>query len=391
MTDPSETIRRAIDDHGPISFSEFMELALYGPGGFYEHPPVGEAGHFVTSPHVHPVFARMLARALRGMWDLLGRPSPFHVVEVGAGDGTLARDLQDLLAGTGCKYVAVDRSPGARARLRELPVTVTASLEAAGHSHTGCVLANELLDNLPFRWLRGTPRGPVEIRVGLQRDRFAAVEVPWDRSLEWDEEIPAPTLEPGGEAALPIGALHFLDRLAHFLGSGYVLLIDYAASEAAGPVHGYRGHRVVEDVLAAPGRSDITAGVDLATVIHRAGRLGLRAYRPVTQRSALLALGVAEWLEDERRRQVAFLDRGAGREAVLAWSGRHRASGLVDPAALGRLRWLLIATAGQPWPSWVEDAAERDQWEGISGPVEPNGLTGGEHRPAPEPPIEEET
>jgi SAM-dependent MidA family methyltransferase len=279
MTEPSQTIRRAIDHHGPISFAEFMELALYGPGGFYEHPPVGEAGHFVTSPHVHPVFARMLARALRGMWDLLGRPSPFHVVEVGAGDGTLARDLQDLLAGTGCEYVAVDRSPGARAQLRELPVTVTATLEAAGHGHTGCVLANELLDNLPFRWLRGTPRGPVEVRVGLQGDRFAPVEVPWDRSLELEEKIPAPALEPGREVALPTGALHFLDRLAHFLGSGYVLLVDYAASEATGPVHGYREHRVVEDVLASPGSADITAGVDLDAVTARLEREGVRSFR----------------------------------------------------------------------------------------------------------------
>ena len=34
----------AILDHGPISFAEFMELALYGPGGYYDRPPVGGPG-----------------------------------------------------------------------------------------------------------------------------------------------------------------------------------------------------------------------------------------------------------------------------------------------------------------------------------------------------------
>ena len=81
----------AIEDHGPISFAEYMEIALYARGGFYDAPPVGTAGHFVTSPHIHPLFGELLARGLRGLWERLGRPDPFRVVEAGAGDGTLAR------------------------------------------------------------------------------------------------------------------------------------------------------------------------------------------------------------------------------------------------------------------------------------------------------------
>ena len=56
----AEVIRDAIRDHGPITFAEFMQHALYGPGGFYEDPPVGTHGDFVTSPHVHPVFGALV-------------------------------------------------------------------------------------------------------------------------------------------------------------------------------------------------------------------------------------------------------------------------------------------------------------------------------------------
>ena len=103
-----DLIRAAIADHGPISFAEFMDLALYAPGGFYDRPPVGEAGHFVTSPHVHPVFGLLLAKAIREMWGALDSPSPLGLVEIGAGDGTLAVQLRAALAESGVdtEYVA---------------------------------------------------------------------------------------------------------------------------------------------------------------------------------------------------------------------------------------------------------------------------------------------
>src|SRR5438128_8255734 len=115
-------IRRAIRDHGPITFAEFMDLALYGPGVYYESTPIG-AGRgtdFVTSPQVHPVFAHLLAIGLLELWQALGRPDPFRVGEVGAGDGTLVRQLVEELAAAPIVYTAVERSPGGRKKLARI-------------------------------------------------------------------------------------------------------------------------------------------------------------------------------------------------------------------------------------------------------------------------------
>ena len=84
--DARDAVADAIRDHGPITFAEFMEIALYGPGGYYERPPVGADGDFVTSPHVHEVFAELLAGALEDLHARLGAPRPFRVTELGAGD-----------------------------------------------------------------------------------------------------------------------------------------------------------------------------------------------------------------------------------------------------------------------------------------------------------------
>ncbi len=161
-------------------------------------------------------------------------------------------------------------------------------------------------------------------------------------------------LQPGEEAVCPDGALAFIDDVALGLDRGYVLLIDYgAAGSAGGEPHGYRGHAVIEDLLADPGASDITSGVDFALIARRAESDGLITFQSTTQHDALMALGFERWTTAELIRQREMLDRRQGADAVRAWTGRSRASLLVDPSALGRMRWMLLATSGLAAPQWL--------------------------------------
>ncbi|HEY2803008.1 MAG TPA: SAM-dependent methyltransferase [Actinomycetota bacterium] len=332
----------AIEDHGPISFAEYMEIALYARGGFYDAPPVGTAGHFVTSPHIHPLFGELLARGLRGLWERLDRPEPFRVVEAGAGDGTLARHLHTFL-GAPLEYTAVERSAGARARLQELGLRTVTDLLSMDPLEPGVVIANELLDNLPFRRVRGTREGPVEVRIGIEAERLVEIDVPLEEELETD-------LATGDDLAVPIGALEFVDSLAEVLHDGYALLIDYEGGR--NDLHGYRAQHVVEIDVDAPGTTDITAGVDLAAVAAHAEALNLHAFPAVSQTDALRALGFEEWFTQARDRQTELLTGGSGADAVRAWSGRNTAMELVDPIGLGRLRWLTLATRDRGAPPW---------------------------------------
>ena len=333
----AEAIRRAIRERGPITFAEYMDLALYGPGGYYERPPVGPDGDFVTSAHVHPMFGTMLGDAVRPLFEALGRPAPLRIAEVGAGDGTLAVQVLGALVDLDVNYEAIDVSSGARSALATIDgVHVATELREGPH----IVVANELLDNLPFRRLRGDR----EIRVGLDGERLVETETPWDGE-------PGPAT---GETLVPVGAFAFIDRLAHVITHGYALLIDYGAiGSSGGDIHGYRDHRVVEDVLADPGSSDITAGVDFALIARHAEENGLVSFPSATQHDALLALGFEAWLREALERQTALLEDRQGLEAVRTWSGRSRATLLVDPSALGRLRWLLLASPGLPPPHWL--------------------------------------
>src|SRR5690242_14043275 len=87
-----EEIRDLIRDHGRITFAQFMQVCLYSRrGGFYASRAQRISAHFGTSSMTHPVFGALIARQLEQMWQLLGEPRPFHVIEVGCGDGALAQ------------------------------------------------------------------------------------------------------------------------------------------------------------------------------------------------------------------------------------------------------------------------------------------------------------
>ena len=356
-------IRGAIADHGPIGFDEFMELALYGPGGFFEAPPVGADRHFVTSPHVHPfVFSHCLRGALLDAWHALGEPDPFRVVELGAGDGTLAASLLEAFAelpAPRIDYTAVEISPGAREALGARGLRAVPAIDAL-EPFEGVAFANEVLDNLPFLRARGARGGVVEIRIGLEEADLVEVGGPWDRP-----DARPPSLGAGEETAVPVGALATLDALASTIRGGSILLIDYGKADGpVGPPRGYREQRLVTDLLAHPGDADVTAGVAFDRVAAHARGLGLRAFGPVSQADALRALGHGRWERTMREIQSTLQRTGRGAEAVRVWGTRSRAGLLADPSGFGGFWWLVLATEGLPEPDWLirarADAASLD-------------------------------
>lgn len=90
MTD--ETTGALPGDPGPPGWRAAAGAALYGPGGFYRRPE-GPAGHFRTSVHASPLFARAVARLLCRVDVALGRPAVLDFVDMGAGRGELARGV----------------------------------------------------------------------------------------------------------------------------------------------------------------------------------------------------------------------------------------------------------------------------------------------------------
>jgi len=326
-----------IRERGPLPFDEFMEAALYDSddGFFAGVSPARQEGHFVTSPHLSPVFTGLLAVQARDAWHTMDRPDPFVVVDLGAGEGALARGIataaeSDEVFARALHVVAVERGETAAKYLASSGLTVSTSLVDL-EPFTGIVFANELFDNVPFR-LFSDDR---EIMVTEKGDRLI-----W-QPREWR------SLRPVSNKAAEI-----IDQIGRTVAQGYAIIFDYGFAGAEEPesVRGYRAHHLVEEVLESPGSSDITGPVDFDALAARARENGLQAWGPTSQRDALMALGYRATLDHMRADQQQREQAGTWRTAIEVYGERGQAAMLVDLAGLGGLKVLALGTAGLPAP-----------------------------------------
>ncbi len=270
MPSAADEIAGAIDAAGgALRFDRFVDLALYGEHGFYTGAgQAGRRGDFLTSPEVGPLFGTVVAAWIDDQFVRAGRPHDFTVVEVGAGPGTLARAVTSVWAVDSDdhpqRYLAVEVSATQRAGH---PTTVTSVAALPTEPFRGVIVANELLDNLPFRLLvfDGGWREAFVVRSG---DRFVEVLVPLHDPLPPS----VPTTAPHG-ARLPLidAAAAWIEQTRGLLTAGSVLVFDYvtplSAEFAIDPwrnwLRTYRGHARGDHYLANPGEQDITVQVPM--------------------------------------------------------------------------------------------------------------------------------
>ncbi|NEC47897.1 hypothetical protein G3I18_04800, partial [Actinospica acidiphila] len=88
---------RGTAEDGFRGWREAAREALYGPDGFYRRPGAGPAGHFRTSVHASPLYARSVARLLGRVDEALGRPPALDFVDMAAGRGELVTGVLGAL------------------------------------------------------------------------------------------------------------------------------------------------------------------------------------------------------------------------------------------------------------------------------------------------------
>ncbi|MEO7001875.1 MAG: SAM-dependent methyltransferase [Ktedonobacterales bacterium] len=402
-TDHSANLRESLDAiihdeiarQGPIPFARFMELALYHPtlgyynGGGADREPIGWEGDFFTSGDLHPLWGWALARQLHQMWELLGKPGRFSVVEPGAGRGLLAPAVWRYALqsapdwGRALHYYLVDQSPpesplrAARSQrlahnLSQLDVpdgrVQWTTLDAFAPDHaggrgpiTGCIVSNELVDALPVHRIEKQGGALREIAVALDAHSGRLIETLGDPSSAavaryLDEyHIPWRAYPDGWQAEVCLAARNWMRQVARSLARGLILTVDYGDTARRlytrdrrhGTLMVYAHHQLGERPLAQPGRQDLTAHVNFTALLAAGRAEGLRLAGYTTQRDLLERLGIrAEadalaarlypYADSERqtsRGQLDYLRRSSLRTAINT---------LLDPHGLGNFKALAL-------------------------------------------------
>jgi SAM-dependent MidA family methyltransferase len=292
-------IRERIRRQGPVSFAWFMEQALYHPEfGYYSsgQGQIGRRGDYFTNVSVGPLFGRMLAGQFEEMWEMLGRPGDFTIVEQGAQHGDFARDVLEAVRASSpeffsaLRYWVIEPFPILETRQREVLVDFTDKLRWSKsvsdlEQFPGVHFSNELLDALPVHLIsREGYEDWKERFVDRSGDGFAFVTGPIaDEKLRRHLEKVPRSGEGLYETEVNLAALEWIEGVSRKLRRGFVLAVDYgysraefyAAERTTGTLQCRAGHRTVSSPLLEIGRVDITAHIDWTSIAERAEQHGL--------------------------------------------------------------------------------------------------------------------
>jgi len=361
-TDPHHEILKEIAaSGGAIPFRRFMELALYHPEyGYYAsgRARVGKEGDFFTSVSLGSIYGRLLASVCRDVWERLGKPAEFTIVEQGTNDASMAADILEAIAGVddafnqAVRLIIVEPFPVNQDRQKQKMagfrnVTWVSSLEELPE-FTGIHLSNELLDAFPVDSLCWNGSAWEEECVACH-----------DRKLIWtarpiqDSELQTAAanlpshLSEGFRIEINQGILLWLSTLHAKLKRGVILTVDYgqagedryAPHRADGTLLAFKKHERFNDPLPEPGLRDITAQVDFTAIARSAREVGFDILGYSDQHHFLV--GAAEpWL----RSLGDFTDQGdAARQDLSALQT------LLNPGSMG-IQFKAIAL-GKDFPS----------------------------------------
>ena len=314
MKMPTAAIREEIEKCGVIPFARFMELALYCPEtGYYERNQdnVGRAGDFITSVSTGSLFGELLAFQF-AEWleaEISSQKSEVRIIEAGAHDGKLARDVLNWLQTqrpklfSAIKYVIIEpslrRQEWQKDTLKSLAPRVNwfSNFEnlsfATRHSPlAGIIFSNELLDAFPVRrfgW-DAKLKSWFEWGVALAGEKFVWTKIQSSEFRVQSSELEA-VLPDNYTVEISPAAENWWRAAAEILTRGKLLAIDYgftaeeqfSPARTRGTLRAYYRHQVSDDLLAQPGEQDLTAHVNFSAIQKIGEEAGLKTESFCTQ------------------------------------------------------------------------------------------------------------
>ena len=300
-----ERIRAEISAQGPRSFARFMEFALYEPQhGYYSsgRAVIGRRGDFFTNVSVGPLFGQLLAWQFIEVWEKLGRPQKFTIVEHGAHEGAFATDVLTAVNRSlpecfnAIHYVIAepfsvwrDRQQEKLASFRDKARWVESINEL--EPFVGIHFSNELFDALPVHLVvsLATKNGAVvwnERLVSMSGNDFELVPAPIPDSHLEIALNRLPLLPAGVQTEINLAAPKLVREIATKLARGVILTIDYGVSRSEfysphrrqGSLQIRSGHRKLSSPFEQIGQADISTHEEwtsLAEAGQEAGAVAL--------------------------------------------------------------------------------------------------------------------
>ena len=347
QTHTDQKIRDLIKNNGRITFAEFMEIVLFYPNlGYYTSGINITDLDYYTAPTTHPSFGALLAFQLKQVWDLIGQPDQFHILEMGSGSGMLRQTILEYSEKLNAsfrrsiEYISIDyRSPSILISDKDTNFVRAESIPFKGLN--GCILSNELIDAFPVH------------RIVVNNGNIQEIFLEINGNGEIEEVLDAPSTSEIEESLEPFIAdlpskfigevnlkqLSWVENVTSSLNKGLILTIDYGGlanqiyseANALGTLRCYYRHEYVQNPYIRLGSQDMTSLVNFTPIMQRGESIGLRIAGFSSQRDFLINLGFNNLMDNLRTRSLPQRQSDSNRMAML---------NLIKPGSMGDFRVL---------------------------------------------------
>lgn len=306
-----------IKEKGKITFSEFMEMALFYPSlGYYQKEnPFGLTGSFYTSVNASEKFGFSLANAFKYCFDKIDLA--LNICEMGAGSGMLANDILNYFKNNEpdlykkINYTIIEKSSYLIQQQKDLlkehidKVSWTAFEDFKGFN--GIFFSNELVDAFPVHRIIKTDGKIKELYVIYHDNRLQFYpDKLSDPELEDFINKVKLKLVDKQIADINLESKKWIKSLGEKIDKGIIITIDYgftsdklyAPFRMDGTVTCYFKHTQNNDFFDRIGYQDITAFVDFTALIEYGKDAGLNFIKLTPQSLFLVQSGILEFIKN---------------------------------------------------------------------------------------------
>jgi hypothetical protein len=275
---------------GWLTFSRYMEMALYEPGmGYYSAGAhkLGAGGDFTTAPELSPLFGAAICSTLLPVLEgLKEKGLPVQILEFGAGTGKLATSILRRLHDLGFKldrYDIIEISPDLAQRqqerigglLQEFNLSTRCEwLSELPKQFKGVILANEVIDAIPCDAIIYQNGFWYQYGVGLENENLLwKVGSPVAQD-QLPESLLSGNFSEGYVTELHSPANAWMRQVAKQLETGLFLTFDYGFPESEyyhpqrleGTLMAHHRHHAIQDPFHLPGLCDLTTHVEWSQI-----------------------------------------------------------------------------------------------------------------------------
>ena len=323
-----------------LPLDRFIDLSLYDKkmGYYMKKNPFGKDGDFITAPNVSRMFSEIIAIWIVGLWENLGSPRKFNLVELGAGNGSMMKILIESFKNfpnflKTCNIIIHEKSPKMikiqKKKLKLKKITWTPEIKKISEVPT-IFIANEFFDSIPIKQFIKKKNLWFERYVKIKKNKNGVFFNKKFNMKKFEKKINYNISKNQDFIEYSLQGLKYLKNISKFIkrNNGGILIIDYGYLEKKmkNTLRAISNHQY-SNILDNIGKSDITHTINFYLYKKLTQQLGGVDSIITTQRDFLLKMGI------EKRAEVISKNQNFSKKADIY----YRLKKLIDENEMGRI------------------------------------------------------